>query len=83
MANKKVVEKIIKDTEERLAQSKEALEMTEIMERFARRRAIMKPVQGDQMLLETTKKINTLKVVIKTDEEFLKFLSEIKDEKAL
>lgn len=80
MANKKILEKIVKDTEERLSQSKEALEMTEIMERFARRKTLTRPGTGDQMLLETTKKINTLKKLIETDEEFLVFLNEIKNE---
>lgn len=80
MANKKLIEKIIKDTEARIIQSKEALEMTEIMERFARRKSLLRPGMGDQMLLETTKKVNSLKGMIGLDEELLDFLNEIKDE---
>lgn len=80
MANKKLIEKMVKESEERITQAKAALEASEIMERFSRRKALTKPGQGDQMLLEITKKINSLKIAIKTDEEFLNFLNEIKNE---
>lgn len=81
--NKKIIEQMIKDTEERIEQSKQSLVMTEIMERFARRRVLAKPMQGEQMLIETTKKIKMLKALIDSgiDEELLNFLKEIKDEK--
>ena len=71
---------MLKEAEIRIIQAKGALEASEIMERFSRRKVLTKPGQGDQMLLEITKKINTLKVAIKTDEEFLAFLNEIKNE---
>ena len=80
MANKKLIEKMIKEAEGRIVQAKEDIEASQIMERFSRRKVLTKPGQGDQMLLEITKKINTLKVAISTDEEFLAFLNEIKNE---
>lgn len=80
MANKKLIEKIIKETEDRSGQSKEALERSELMERFANRWRLTHTAQGSDMLVKVTKEINTFKILIKMDEELLKFLNEIKNE---
>lgn len=79
--DKKIIEKLVKETENRLEQSQEALVRAEIMERFARRKVLTSSATGNEMLVQTTKQISTLKTMLNTDKEFLSFLNEIKNEK--